>query len=71
MVNFPSPAFGGNSGNGDPLILGDQDAIGDLFTPGSALEILDWDGDGKAELVSSGGTGEFLWWCDGFQKQNH
>ena len=56
MVNFPSPAVAGNSGNGDPLILGDQDAIGDLFTPGSALEILDWDGDGNAELVSSGGT---------------
>ena len=58
MVNFPSPAVAGNLGNGDPLILGDQDAIGDLFTPGSALEILDWDGDGKAELVSSGGTGD-------------
>ena len=58
MANFPSQSVGGNSGNGDPLILGDQDAIGDLFTPGSALEILDWDGDGKSELVSSGGTGD-------------
>ena len=58
MANFPSPSVGGNSGNGYPLILGDQDVIGDLFTPGSALEILDWDGDGKSELVSSGGTGD-------------
>ena len=60
MVNFPSPAKGGNSGNGDPLILGDQDVIGDLFTPASCIDVLDWDGDGKAELVSSGGTGNII-----------
>ena len=48
MTNFPDPVQGGNSGNGGPFILGDEDAIGDAYIPGTAVDVLDWDGDGKA-----------------------
>ena len=51
---FPAPLEGGNSGDGQPLRLGDPDAIADLFLPSGYPVVLDWDGDGEMELVDSG-----------------
>jgi hypothetical protein len=58
MNEYPRPIEGGNSGDGSPLVLGDKNAIGDLFCPSNTLRIVDWDGDGERELVCSGGTGD-------------
>ena len=54
MSEFPRPVEGNNSGDGAPLVVGDENAIGDLFTPESQVHLLDWDGDGARELVISG-----------------
>ena len=54
MSEFPRPVEGNNSGDGAPLVVGDENAIGDLFTPESQVHLLDWDGDGERELVISG-----------------
>ena len=51
---FPRPIEAGNDGDGSPLTLGDPDAIGDLFDENGTVHVLDWDGDGRIELVSSG-----------------
>ena len=58
MSEFPRAIEGGNGGDGSPLVLGDESAIGDLFCAAWRVHILDWDGDGERELVSSGGTGD-------------
>ena len=58
MSEFPRPVEGGNSGDGSPLVLGDDDVIGDLFCASWTVHVLDWDGDGERELVCSGGTGD-------------
>lgn len=54
MTQWPQPIEGGNGGDGSPLRLGDPDAIGDLFLSSGHPILLDWDSDGKAELVDSG-----------------
>ena len=51
---LPAPLEGGNEGDGSPLRLGDPDTIADLFLPSGSPMLLDWDGDGKLELVDSG-----------------
>ena len=58
MDDFPRPIEGGNSGDGSPLVLGDEQAIGDLFVAAWSAHIVDWDADGQRELVCSGGTGD-------------
>lgn len=55
MSEFPRPIDGGNSGDGSPLVVGDENVIGDLFCPEGQIHLLDWDGDGERELVISGG----------------
>ena len=57
MSEFPRPIDRGNSGYGQPLCLGDENVIGDLFCAFSTIHILDWDGDGEREVVASDGTG--------------
>ena len=57
MSEYPRPIEGGNSGDGSPLMLGDEGVIGDLHAPcdpTSTVHVLDWDGDGDPELVTSG-----------------
>ena len=57
MSEYPRPIEGGNSGDGSPLMLGDEGVIGDLHAPcdpTSTVHVLDWDGDGEPELVTSG-----------------
>jgi len=57
MSDFPRPIEGDNSGDGSPLVLGDEREIGDLHAPcdpTTTVHVLDWDGDGKRELVCSG-----------------
>ena len=44
MSDFPRAIAGGNSGDGSPLVLGDDSVVGDLFTGASAAHVLDWDG---------------------------
>ncbi len=51
-TGFPRPIEAGNEGNGFPLVLGDPEEIGDLYL--SPVHVLDWDGDGKKELVGNG-----------------
>ena len=58
MSAFPRPIAGSNSGDGSPLVLGDESVVGDLFTGGSQVQVLDWDGDGEREIVASGGNGD-------------
>ena len=58
MSDFPRPIAGGNTGDGLPLVLGDDTVVGDLFTGASAAHVLDWDGDGQHEIVASGGNGD-------------
>ena len=61
MRKFPLPIKGSNDGDGSPLILGDPEVIGDLSLPSYpgaypvplSVNIIDWDGDGKNELVHS------------------
>jgi hypothetical protein len=55
MSEFPRPIEGGNSGDGSPLVVGDENVVGDLFCPEGQIHLLDWDGDGERELVISGG----------------
>ena len=57
MPTYPRPIEGGNTGDGSPLVLGDEAVIGDLHAPcdpTSTVHVLDWDGDGEPELVTSG-----------------
>ena len=57
MSTYPRPIEAGNSGDGSPLVLGDEGVIGDLHAPcdpTSTVHVLDWDGDGEPELVTSG-----------------
>ena len=57
MSVFPRPIEGGNRGDGSPLVLGDENAIGDLHAPcdpTTTVHVLDWDGDGAPELICSG-----------------
>ncbi len=54
MEEFPRLIESGNDGDGSPLTLGNPEAIGDLFLPGGYIAVVDWDGDGKNELVDSG-----------------
>jgi hypothetical protein len=58
VSEFPQPLTGNNSGDGSPLVLGDERAVGDLFFGGSAVQVLDWDADGECEIVVSGGNGD-------------
>ena len=58
MSDFPRPIRGGNDGDGSPLVLGDENVIGDLFTGGSAAHVVDWSGDGQRQIVASGGNGD-------------
>ena len=60
MNNYPKAIEGGNSGDGSPLVLGDPQSIGDLFLESGNPILLDWDGDGRTELVASG-DGVFTW----------
>jgi hypothetical protein len=57
-ARFPQPIAGNNSGDGSPLVLGDESVIGDLFAGGSAVQVVDWDADGEREVVVSGGNGD-------------
>ena len=57
VSDFPRPIAGGNTGDGLPLVLGDDTVVGDLFTGASAAHVLDWDGDGQHEIIASGGNG--------------
>ena len=57
MTEFPRPIEGSNAGDGSPLVLGDENRIGDLHCacdPTTTVHVLDWDGDGEAELIGSG-----------------
>ena len=57
MPTYPRPIEGGNTGDGSPLVLGDESVIGDLHAPcdpTSTVHVLDWDDDGEPELVTSG-----------------
>ncbi|MYB50015.1 MAG: hypothetical protein F4X72_12245, partial [Dehalococcoidia bacterium] len=58
MTTFPRPIQAGNAGDGSPLVLGDENVIGDLFAGGSAVRVLDWDADGEPEVVVTGGNGD-------------
>ena len=58
MTTFPHPIPAGNAGDGSPLVLGDENVIGDLFAGGSAVKVLDWDADGEPEVVVTGGNGD-------------
>ncbi len=54
---YPRPIEGANRGDGSPLVLGAEKQIGDMHSPSdptTTVHVLDWDGDGKAELVCSG-----------------
>lgn len=54
---YPQLIEGGNSGDGSPLVLGTSNTIADLHCPcdpTTTVHVLDWDGDGKEELVCSG-----------------
>ena len=57
MTTFPHPIPASNAGDGSPLVLGDENVIGDLFAGGSAVRVLDWDADGEPEVVCTGGNG--------------
>ena len=46
----------GNGGDGSPLTLGNSATIGDVFLKNGAISLIDWDGDGRSELVDSGGS---------------
>ena len=39
MTTFPHPIPAGNAGDGSPLVLGDENVIGDLFAGGSAVKV--------------------------------
>lgn len=57
MKKYPRPIEGSNVGDGSPLVLGDDNVIGDLHAPCDPtiiVHVLDWDGDGERELVCSG-----------------
>ena len=58
MADFPRPIAGANTGDGSPLVVGDDRVVGDLFTGASCVHVLDWDGDGRCQLVASGGNGD-------------
>ena len=58
MTKFPRPIAGNNSGDGSPLVLGDESVIGDLFTGSGPVQVLDWDADGEREIVATGGNGD-------------
>ena len=64
MADYPRPIEAGNTGDGSPLTLGDPEAIGDLFLQSGSLTLLDWDSDGKVELVDSG-NGICTWGFEG------
>ena len=54
MFGFPRPIEGDNIGDGSPLVLGVESAIGDLHAPcdpTTTVHVLDWNGDGEAELA--------------------
>ena len=55
-MSFPRPVEGGNSGDGSPLRLGDSAAAGDAFLANGNPHLVDWNGDGRLELVDSGGA---------------
>ena len=57
MTEFPRPIAGNNSGDGSPLVLGDENVVGDLYAGASAVHVLEWDADGQREVVASGGNG--------------
>ena len=57
MSNYPRPIEAGNDGDGSPLVLGDEQLIGDLHSPcdpTNVVHVFDCDGDNKLELVCSG-----------------
>jgi len=62
--DFPRLIGAGNSGDGSPLTLGDPDVIGDVFLKNGTITLIDWDGDGRAELVDSG-SAVFVFRFDG------
>ena len=55
-LRFPRPVEGGNSGDGSPLRLGDPHVFGDAFLVNGNPHLIDWNGDGRLELVDSGGA---------------
>ena len=59
MSEFQLPIEGGNSGDGSPLILGDDSKIGDTHSPcdpTTTVRVLDWDGGGFTPEVAGGST---------------
>ena len=54
MAECPCPVEFGNRGDGAPLTLGDPNVVGDLFAQNGTVTIVDWDGEGEAQLVDSG-----------------
>ena len=57
MSEFPRPVESGNSGDGSPLVLGDDFVIGDMHAPcdpTATVHVLDWDGDGEPARTDSG-----------------
>ncbi len=57
MTTFPRQIAAGNCGDGSPLVLGDESIIADLYTGGSSVCVVDWDGDGEREIVVTVGNG--------------
>jgi hypothetical protein len=45
----------GNGTDGLPLTVGQSEQVGDLFLASGVVHVLDWNSDGKNELVDSGG----------------
>ena len=48
MSNYPRPIEAGNDGDGSPLVLGDEQLIGDLHSPcdpTNVVHVFDCDGD--------------------------
>lgn len=57
MAEYPRPIEACNAGDGSPLVLGDENQIGDMHSPNdptSTVHVVDWNGDGEPELVCSG-----------------
>ena len=57
MAEYPRPIESCNAGDGSPLVLGDENQIGDMHSPNdptSTVHVVDWNGDGEPELVCSG-----------------
>ena len=57
MKKYPRSIEGSNIGNGSPLVLGDESLVSHMHAPcdpTATIHVLDWDGDGEMELLSTG-----------------